>query len=133
MKFKQKLRLMRERAGISQEKLAEIAGVTRGSIANYEGGVSYPKNREVYSRLADYFDVDVNYLLTEDELFLAAASGRYGKEGLDKAEVLLQETAALFAGGELSDKDKISFQREMQAIFLDSMERASKQSVGGMA
>jgi len=126
MKFKQKLRLMRERTGISQEKLAEVVGVSRGSIANYEGGVSYPKNREVYSKLAEYFDVDINYFLTEDEMFLMDASGRFGKEGLGKAEILLQETSVLFAGGELSDKDKIAFQREMQAIFLDSMERASK-------
>ena len=128
MKFKEKLRLQREKKGISQEKLAEIAGVTRGSIANYEQGVSYPKNRDVYRKLADFFGVDINYFLTEDEdeIFLAAAMERFGKEGLNKAEVLLKETAALFAGGDLSDKDKIAFQREMQAIFLDSMERAGE-------
>jgi len=125
MKFKQKLRLMRERVGVSQEKLAEAVGVTRGSIANYEGGVSYPKNREVYTRLAEYFDVDINYFLAEDEMFLTVAAERFGKEGFNKAEILLQETSALFAGGELSEKDKIAFQREMQAIFLDSMERTS--------
>ena len=126
MKFRQKLRLMRERAGISQEKLAAVVGVTRGSIANYEGGTSYPKNREVYSKLAEFFDVDINYFLAEDEFFLADASARFGKGALDKAEVLLQETAALFAGGELSDLDKIAFQREMQSIFFDSLERTGK-------
>jgi len=127
MKFKEKLRLQREKKGISQTGLAEIAGVTRGSIANYEQGISYPKNRDVYTKLADYFGVDVNYFLTEDEdeIFLAAAVERFGKEGLSKAEVLLKETAALFAGGDLSEKDRITFQREMQDIFLDSMERAS--------
>ena len=128
MKFRDKLRFQREKKGISQEKLAEIAGVTRGSIANYEQGVSYPKNRDVYRKLSDFFCVDINYFLTEDEdeIFLAAAMERFGKEGLGKAEVLLRETAALFAGGDLSEKDKIAFQREMQAIFLDSMERDSR-------
>lgn len=129
MKFRDKLRLQRGKIGISQDKLADIVGVTRGSIANYEQGVSYPKNREVYRKLADFFHVDINYFLTEDEdeIFLAAAMERFGKEGLNRAEVLLKETAALFAGGELSDKDKIAFQREMQAIFLDSMDRDNKQ------
>ena len=129
MKFRDKLRLQRDKIGISQDKLADIVGVTRGSIANYEQGVSYPKNREVYRKLADFFHVDINYFLTEDEdeIFLAAAMERFGKEGLNRAEVLLKETAALFAGGELSDKDKIAFQREMQAIFLDSMDRDNKQ------
>jgi len=129
MKFRDKLRLQRDRRGISQEKLAEVAGVTRGSIANYEMGVSYPKNRDVYRKLADFFDVDINYFLTEDEdeIFLAVAMERFGKEGLNRADVLLRETAALFSGGGLSDKDKIAFQREMQAIFLDSMERDSEE------
>jgi len=126
MKFKDKIRLQREKAGISQAALAEIAGVTRGSIANYEQAISHPKNREVYTKLANFFDVDINYFLTEDEdeIFLAAAMERFGNEGLSKAEVLLKETAALFAGGELSEKDRIAFQREMQSIFFDSMERA---------
>ena len=125
MRFKDKLRLQRGKKRISQEKLAEIVGVTRGSIANYELGVSYPKNRDVYRKLADFFNVDINYFLTEDEdeIFLAVAMERFGKEGLNKAEILLRQTAALFAGGDLSEKDKIAFQREMTAIFLDSMER----------
>jgi len=128
MKFKEKLRLQRDKKGISQAALAEVVGVTRGSIANYEQGTSYPKNREIYTKLADYFGMDVNYFLTEDEdeIFLAVAMERFGKKGLSKAEVLLKETAALFAGGDLSERDRITFQREMQYIFLDSMERASK-------
>ena len=128
MKFKDKLRLQRQKKGISQEKLAEVVGVTRGSIANYERGSFYPKDRGLYSKFADYFGVNVNYFLTEDEsgeeqMFLEAARERFGDEGLNKAQVLLKETAALFAGGGLSEMDKIAFQREMQAIFLDSMER----------
>jgi len=130
MKFREKLRLQRDKVGVSQEKLAEAIGTTRGSIANYEQGISYPKRREVYAKLAKYFGVDVNYFLTEDEdeIFLAVAMERFGGEGLSKADVLLKETAVLFAGGELSESDKIAFQREMQSIFLDSMERASKKA-----
>ena len=68
--------------------------------------------------------MDVNYFLTEDEAFLQSVSELYGKRGLDRANALLEETSALFAGGELSVSDKRAFAMEMQAIFLDSKERA---------
>ena len=128
MKFREKLRIQRDKAGVSQQKLANAIGVTRGSIANYEQGTSYPKNREIYGKLAEFFNVDVNYFRTEDEdeIFLAVAMEKYGSRGLSRAQVLINETAALFAGGELSDADSIAFQREMQMIFLDSMERSSR-------
>ena len=128
MKFRDKLRVQRKSKGISQQTLADAIGVTRGSIANYERGISYPKNREIYNKFAEFFDMDVNYfhIEDEDEVFLAVVMERFGKTGMNRAQMLLRETAALFAGGELSEEDTIAFQREMQMIFLDSMERSRK-------
>jgi transcriptional regulator with XRE-family HTH domain len=127
MKFKDKLQVMRANKRISQQELADAIGVSRATVSSYEQGKFYPK-REIYDKLADFFEVDINYFLTEDEgeVFLAAALEQHGKKGLSKAQALLKETAAMFAGGELSDKDKIAFQRVMQEIFLDAMERSSK-------
>jgi len=101
-------------------------GVTSRTLINYEKGASHPQDRDIYFKLAKLFEVDVNYLLTEDETYLHTVAEKYGKRGRDRAAVLLEETSALFAGGELSDNDKRAFAMEMQAIFLDSKDRARK-------
>ena len=126
MKFGEKLREERERKNLTQGELAAILGVTPRTLINYEKGASHPQDRGIYFKLAEFFEVDVNYLLTEDEAFLQTVSEKYGKRGKDRAAVLLEETSALFAGGELSDHDKRAFAMEMQAIFLDSKDRARK-------
>ena len=124
MVFGDKLREQRKKRGVKQEDVAAAIGVTRRTLVNYENGVSYPNDRGVYFKLADYFEVDVNYFLTENEEFLTEAAEKYGKRGLAQAEVVLEQAAALFAGGELSEEDQIAFLHEMQGLFLDSKRRA---------
>jgi transcriptional regulator with XRE-family HTH domain len=124
MKFGDKLREQRKKAGLTQGELALEIGVTMRTLANYENGSRHPQNRSVYYKLADFFEVDVNYFLTEDEEFLALAAEGYGTKGLNQAKLILAQTAALFAGGELSEEDQKSFQLEMQALFFESKDLA---------
>ncbi|MCL2852269.1 MAG: helix-turn-helix domain-containing protein [Defluviitaleaceae bacterium] len=123
MKFGEKLREKRKKIRMSQDGLAKELGVTTRTLSNYEMGASHPQDRAIYFKLADFFGVDVNYFLTEDEEFLTKAAEHYGKKGRDQAEALLDQAAALFAGGELSEEDKLAFLHEMQALFLDSKQR----------
>ncbi|MBQ9016024.1 MAG: helix-turn-helix transcriptional regulator [Firmicutes bacterium] len=46
---------------ITQERLADQIGVTKGAIANYENEVSTPKIGLMY-KLMDVLDCDANYL-----------------------------------------------------------------------
>lgn len=39
----EKRRALREAAGLTQQELAEIVGVTRKAIGNYETGIRYPQ------------------------------------------------------------------------------------------
>ena len=61
MSFGQRMRERREALGLSRDRLAELAGVTRSAIGNYETGVSSPKE-EVLLRLFHALQVDPNYL-----------------------------------------------------------------------
>lgn len=123
MKFGRKVRDARMRAGMSQEELAKAIGVSLRTITNYEVQNRYPKQREVYARLARALNVDVNYLLTEDEEFVMRAASVYGPRGAMQAERLIEEVSGLFAGGELSEEDKDTMLRAIQDAYWDAKEK----------
>jgi transcriptional regulator with XRE-family HTH domain len=124
MKFGEKVKEQRKKAGLLQQNVAKAIGVTKRTRINYEGGTSHPQDRSIYFKLAEFFNVDVNYFLTENEEFLTIAAENYGKRGQDQANMILEQAAALFAGGELSETDQLAFLHNMQALFLESKEIA---------
>ena len=126
MKFGDKIKEQRNKRRLTLDQLAKELGIARRTLCNYEQGNTYPKNREFYNTLANYFGLNINYFLTEDEEFLTEAASRYGRRGLSQAESILEQVSALFAGGELSDDDKLAFIHEMQELYLDSKERAKR-------
>lgn len=124
MNFAEKVRQLRTAKGWSQEELGRQLGKSKRTIVSYEKGDSYPRTREVYNKLAEILEVDVNYLLTEETEFLTDVGAEYGRRGQLQAEAILSQTRELFAGGTLSERDEIAFLTEMQKIFLDSKETA---------
>lgn len=126
MKFGDKIKEQRIKRGLTQEEFAKAIGVSRRTLCHYEQGERYPKYRAFYTKLADFFDLNINYFLTEDEEFLTEAAEKYGQRGLSQARAVLDQAAVLFAGGELSDDDKQAFLSEIQALYFDSKQRAQK-------
>lgn len=55
------LKNLREEKNISQVRLAEILGVGSSTVAMWETGKRFP-TRECYEALADFFNVDIDYL-----------------------------------------------------------------------
>lgn len=60
--LKERLRSLREEAGISQEKLASELNVTRMTIAGYELG-KRPPDSEIIYKVCDLFDCTPDYLM----------------------------------------------------------------------
>ena len=55
MEFSEKLTILRRRAGLSQEQLADRLGVTRQSVSKWEGGAAVPELEQKLDALAgDY-------------------------------------------------------------------------------
>jgi len=54
--------LMSEKPITTQEKLAEVTGKTRQTVSQYVNGISEP-GYDTLIKIADYFDVSVDYLL----------------------------------------------------------------------
>lgn len=126
MKFGEKLKQLRATKGTTQIQVAKACGVSRRTYIGYEQEGRYPRNREIYKTLADYFDVDINYLLTEDENFIVTASEEYGNRGKRQAEQLVAELTGLFAGGELSESDKDGVMIALQKAYFDCKEDNKK-------
>ena len=123
MTFSEKFKALREEKGLTQKDVAAALELNARMITRYENGVSYPRTREAYRKIADFFEVDVNYLLTEDDSFVLHASEQYGKRGMKQAQELIDGMSGLFAGGTLSEQDKDAVMKALQDIYWESKAR----------
>lgn len=117
MKFCDKLKKLRTENKLSQANLAQTIGVSTRTVQNYETANMYPKSREIYKKLASALNIDINYLLTEDEEFITEAQSRYGTHGKKDALELVSQLAGMFAGGELSEEARDEAMQALQNAY----------------
>ena len=66
MDFRDRLFELRRQAGLSQEELANLLGLTRQAVQKWEAGTSRPDMDNLVA-LANYFHVSLDYLVTGQE------------------------------------------------------------------
>ena len=123
MTFGEKFKIQREKLGLTQQQVADALGLNRRMITRYENGISFPRTKEAYRKIAEFFEVDINYLLTEEEEFVVQASEQYGSRGMQEAQELIHSMSGLFAGGSLSEQDKDAVMKALQDIYWESKAR----------
>lgn len=62
-----RIKELRLAAGKSQAELADIVGVNKQAISQYERGVRYPRP-EIMEALTDYFNVSTEFLMGRTEV-----------------------------------------------------------------
>lgn len=117
MNFADKLKKLRDMRQLTQTQMADMLGVSLRTYQYYEAGRMYPKDSTVYQRIATQFNVTVDNLLNEQDLFIIEAQVKYGSRGRDQAAQIVEATEALYAGGTLSEEDEQAFYRQMTRIF----------------
>lgn len=117
MTFGEKLKKLRESGNLTQSQMADLLGVSLRTYQYYESGRMYPKSKAVYQRAAAHFNVTVDSLLGDQDLFIIDAQSKYGARGRDQAMNIINATEALYAGGTLSQEDEQAFYRQMTRIF----------------
>lgn len=65
MSFNERLRELRTKKELSQQQLATALGISKSAISMYEIGEREP-DFETLEAIADFFNVDMNYLLGDD-------------------------------------------------------------------
>lgn len=80
MSFSQKLKTLRKREGLSQEKLAEELNVSRQAVSKWESGHSYPEIDKLIV-LSDLFKISLDDLVKDknEEYFNTDENEEYGE------------------------------------------------------
>ena len=88
--FKDVLVELRQERKLTQDKLSEVLGITKQALSHYERGTRYPKP-ETLEAIADYFNVDMDYLTGRSPLTTRLVSPAAGPDlSDDEAELLKQ-------------------------------------------
>lgn len=67
MDFAQRVKQLRKNKHLTGEQLGNILGITKTGISYWENGRSVPDN-EMLLKLADFFDVSIDYLLGKTDI-----------------------------------------------------------------
>jgi len=63
--FSERVKELRKAKGVTQRAIAEVLGITEQAYQKYEYGKREPNHKNTI-KLADFFDVTVDYLLGRD-------------------------------------------------------------------
>ncbi len=117
MTFGEKLRALRLSNKLTQAELAASLRITSRTLINYEQDRCLPKQTEVLARIATLFNVSVDYLMNEDEVFVPAQDK---SAPASEVQQFISEASALFAGGRLSDEDRDYVVRAINDLYWEA-------------
>lgn len=104
----ERIRILRERRGISQTYLASKLGIPNQSLSNYERGYRIPPS-DVLKKIADFFQISVDYLLGRESFIYRINSPRDLKKLLEKGQFH-------YDGIILSDEDMNKIRQMIQFV-----------------
>ena len=118
MNFGEKIKNYRMENDYTQDEFAKLIGVSKRTLLLSEQGKRFPKQKEVYEKIAELMNCDYNFLMGEEDLFLEEVSNRYGTGEVAKVRALADGVSSMFAGGTLPEEDiESAFQAITQAYW----------------
>lgn len=125
MRFKDRLKDARIKAGLTQAELAAKASVTTRTIQNYEMGTRRPNSNTV-ADLASALGTTVDYLVSSADAYTLAAQEKGGARAARDIEELVSEVTGLFAGGQLSEDALEGAMRALNDAYWQAKEKNKK-------
>ena len=112
MEFKEKIRMLRRKAGFTQKELAEQIGVTYRTYQNYESGASVP-SYDTLAKMASVLKIGLDMLKSDSDVKqISVESG--------ELYTLLEAMEKLFMSPQISDSDKIAVISSLTNCFWQS-------------
>ena len=126
MKFGQKLKILREEQGLTQDDLAKMVGVSSKTISRYESGESNPRYPRIYDDLAEALKIDKLELLSNEDAFVLSIKEKFGSYDANYASDLVNGMVGLMAGGDITDDDKRVILETLREAFIISKKENKK-------
>ncbi|MGN8763976.1 helix-turn-helix domain-containing protein [Hornefia butyriciproducens] len=67
MKFSDRFKALRKMKKMTQEELAKSLGISKSAVSMYERGEREPQSLDDLEAIADFFNVDIDYLMGREE------------------------------------------------------------------
>ena len=130
MGFAEKIKALRLKTGLSQQRVATDLDMTIRTYGKYEQGQALP-SAEQLPKISQYFGVSIDSLLTDREEQLALAYEKGGLKGFRDVQELIDEVGGVFAGGKLSDADKDAVMKALLDAYWIAREKNRKYAPKG--
>lgn len=128
MAFGDNIRKFRTERGYSQQKLAELSGLSLRSIQNYESNERYPNNIMIVKKIAYALGTTYDVLLSEEDRYAVEAAEAGGSRAARDVKELLGDINSLFAGGDVSEDDKDKVMKAIMDMYWAAKENNKKYS-----
>lgn len=125
LQFGDRIKQLREHSGMTQAELGKKIGVSDRVIGYYESNQRFPRKQEVIIKLANEFNVTVDYLMGTSDREKDPTSTVLYESSIPQSppvqvETLISNLELLFAGGQLAEKDKDKVYQAITEIYIDS-------------
>lgn len=109
------IRAKRKKLGMSQTRLGEELGVTKGTILSWEMEKTIP-NKINLKRISEILNIEESEMLFSDGVYDRVDSPY--SSGFIHANKLANQLIGLFAGGELTERDKEAIMLTLQRAYI---------------
>ncbi|GMQ56064.1 hypothetical protein AN1V17_04560 [Vallitalea sediminicola] len=115
MSFQKQLQKLRKEKGLSQEKLAEMIGISRQAVAKWEVGQSYPDLARLIL-LSELFKVSIDKLVNDydENCRLCIADNKQDYNNEDIIQVLCRAKKSIHKDKSIEDKNSVNNAYDMQ-------------------
>lgn len=130
MMIGERIKSLREERKITQQELARYLGVSQKTISNYENGERSP-DPNTLRKIADYFDVTVDYLLgRSNHRQLTRKDERDIEKIIEETRQRIENTEGLMLDGEILSQEDVDAIINAMRVGLEMAKLRNKEKYG---
>ena len=118
---------LRKEKGLTQDELAQKLGISKSSVAMWETGQRLP-SPDVYELIADYFNVDIDYLYGRTDIRQRV---RFDESGNAQRTLLTDESQLLDAFDKLNSDGKQKVMTYLDDLLVNEKYKKDTESSSG--